>query len=73
MHPRVEIPDGSHTLVPEGGDEGADGDQRPEGPKATFPTKASPDLSLTYVFVFKLLNLSLLIYVHSTSGVELKP
>jgi hypothetical protein len=45
MHPRVEIPDSSHTLVSEGGDEEADGgvhyvtvdqdmDQSLEGPKA---------------------------------------
>jgi hypothetical protein len=26
MHPRVDLPDSSYTLVPEGGDEGADGD-----------------------------------------------
>jgi hypothetical protein len=26
LHPRVDLPDGSYTLVPEGGDEGADGD-----------------------------------------------
>jgi hypothetical protein len=43
MHPRVDLPDGSYTLVPEGGDEGAAGDmhyvtveqdldQSPEGP-----------------------------------------
>jgi hypothetical protein len=24
LHPRVDLPDGRHTLVPEGGDEGAD-------------------------------------------------
>jgi hypothetical protein len=46
MHTHVDLPDSSYTLVPEGGDEGADGelqyvdvaedlDQSPEGPKAT--------------------------------------
>jgi hypothetical protein len=45
MHPRVEIPNGSYTLMPKGGDEEADGevqyvvvdldlDQSTEGPKA---------------------------------------
>jgi hypothetical protein len=26
MHPHVDLPNGNHTLVPEGGDEGADGE-----------------------------------------------
>jgi hypothetical protein len=45
VHLRVDLPDGRYTLVPEGGDEGADEelqyvdiaqdlDQSPEGPKA---------------------------------------
>jgi hypothetical protein len=44
LHPRVDLPDGSCTRVPEGGDRGADGDvhyvaieqdldQSPEGPQ----------------------------------------
>jgi hypothetical protein len=47
MHPRVDLLDSSYMLVPEGGDEGADGDlqhvdvaqnldQSPEGPKANL-------------------------------------
>jgi hypothetical protein len=47
VHPRVDLPDGSCTLLPEGGDGGADGevhyvaveqdlDQSPEGPKANL-------------------------------------
>jgi hypothetical protein len=47
VHPRVDLPDGSYTLVTKGGDEGADGemqhmdvaqdlDQSPEGPKANL-------------------------------------
>jgi hypothetical protein len=47
LHPRVDLPDGRYTLVPEGGDEGADEelqyvdiaqdlDQSPEGPKASL-------------------------------------
>jgi hypothetical protein len=53
MHPRVEIFDGRHTLVPEGGDEGADRnvhyvaveqdlDQRPEGTKANLANEGKP-------------------------------
>jgi hypothetical protein len=60
LHPRVDLPDGSYTLVPEGGDEGADGDmhyvvveqdldQTPEVPNASIAMKASPGLSLTHV------------------------
>jgi hypothetical protein len=47
LHPRVDLPDSSYTLMPEGGDEGANGDvhyvaveqdlyQSPEGPKANL-------------------------------------
>ena len=45
MHPRVELPDGSYTLVPDSGEEGADEevnyvelnqDQAPEDPQASF-------------------------------------
>jgi hypothetical protein len=47
LHPRVDLPDGRCTLVPEGGDEGADEelryvdvaqdlDQSPEGPEANL-------------------------------------
>jgi hypothetical protein len=28
MHPHVDLPDSRYTLVPEGGDEGADGELR---------------------------------------------
>jgi hypothetical protein len=53
MHPRVDLPDGSHTLVPEGGDEGADSelqyvnvaqdlDQSPEGPKVNLANEGKP-------------------------------
>jgi hypothetical protein len=84
MHPRVEIFDGRHTLVPEGGDEGADRNVHyvllsktwtnvQKGQRPTLPTKASPGLSLTYVFLFKLLILLMVIYVHLCSGIELKP
>jgi hypothetical protein len=61
MHPRVEIPDGSHTLVPEG-DEGADGDvhyvaveqdldQSPEGPKANLANEGKPQFIINPCFV----------------------
>jgi hypothetical protein len=60
LHPRVDIPDGSCTRVPEGGDGGANGDvhyvaieqdldQSQEGPRPTLPAKASPG-SLTLSF-----------------------
>jgi hypothetical protein len=74
MHPRVDFPDGSYTLVPEGGDEGVDGDvyyvvveqdldQSLEGPRPTLPTKASPR-SLTILFkIMQLPLLCLCIYV----------
>jgi hypothetical protein len=53
LHPRVDLPDGSSTLVPEGGDEGAVGelqhvyvaqdlDQSPEGPKANLASGGKP-------------------------------
>ena len=53
LHPRVDLPDGSRTLVPEGGDEGADGDvhyvaveqdldQSLEGPKANLASEGKP-------------------------------
>jgi hypothetical protein len=45
-------------------------DQSPEGPKASLPTKASPGLIINLCVYSKLLNLSLLFYVHLRSGVE---
>jgi hypothetical protein len=53
LHPRVDLPNGSYTLVPEGGDEGADEelqyvfvaqglDQSPEGPKANLVSEGKP-------------------------------
>jgi hypothetical protein len=53
LHPRVDLPDGSYTLVPEGGGEGADGDvqyvvveqdldQSPEGPKVSIANEGKP-------------------------------
>jgi hypothetical protein len=53
LHARVDLPDGSYTLVPEGRDEGADGellhvdvaqdlDQSPEGPKANLVNEGKP-------------------------------
>jgi hypothetical protein len=54
-HPHVDPPDSSYTLVPEGGDEGADGDvhyvaveqdldQRSEGPKANLGNEGKPQI-----------------------------
>jgi hypothetical protein len=53
VHPRVDLPDGSYTLVLEGGDEGADEDmhyvaveqdldQSLEGPKANLVNEGKP-------------------------------
>jgi hypothetical protein len=53
MHPHVDLSDGRYTLVPEGGDEGVDGDlhyvavkqhldQSPEGPKANLANEGRP-------------------------------
>jgi hypothetical protein len=53
LHPRVDLPDGRYTLVPEGGDEGVDEelqnvdvaqdlDQGPEGPKANLASDGKP-------------------------------
>jgi hypothetical protein len=53
LHPRVDLPGGRYTLVPEGGDEGADEelqyviialdlDQSPEGPKASLASEGKP-------------------------------
>jgi hypothetical protein len=53
LHLRVDLPNGSYTLVLEGGDEGADEelhhvfvaqdlDQSPEGPKANLASEGKP-------------------------------
>jgi hypothetical protein len=53
LHLRVDFPDGRYTLVPEGGDEGADEelqcvdvaqdlDPSPEGPKANLASEGKP-------------------------------
>jgi hypothetical protein len=53
LHLRVDLPDGRYTLVPEGGDEGADEelqyvdvaqdlDQGPKGPKANLSSEGKP-------------------------------
>jgi hypothetical protein len=53
LHPRVDLPNGSCTRVPEGEDGGADGDvhhvaveqdldQSSEGPKANLATEGKP-------------------------------
>jgi hypothetical protein len=60
LHPHVDLPDGSYTLVPKGGDEGADGDvhyvvveqdmdQSPKGLKDNLANEGKPGLSLTHV------------------------
>jgi hypothetical protein len=55
LHPRVDLPDGSCTRVPEGGDRGADGDvhhvaveqdldRSLEGPKANLASEGKPQI-----------------------------
>jgi hypothetical protein len=71
-------------LIPADEDEGAEGDvhyisvdqdpdQSSEFVWLLVLMKASPSLNINLCVSFKLLNLSLLIYVHLQSGVELKP
>jgi hypothetical protein len=62
LHPCVDLPDGSYTLVPEGGDGGTDGDvhyvaveqdldQSPEGPKANLAKEGKPQFIINPCFV----------------------
>jgi hypothetical protein len=59
LHPRVDLPDGRYTLVPKGGDKGADEelqyvdvaqdlDQSPEGPKANLASEGKPRIINPY-------------------------
>ena len=55
LHPRVDLPDGSCTRVPGGGNEGVvelqhvfvaqDLDQSPEGPKANLASEDKPRIN----------------------------
>jgi hypothetical protein len=65
LHPRVDLPNGRYTLVPEGGDEGADSelqyvdvaqdlDQSSEGPKANIASEGKP--RIINPFLLKLCN-----------------
>jgi hypothetical protein len=55
LHLHVDLPNGRYTLVPEGGDEGADEerqyvdvaqdlDQSPKGPKANLASEGKPQI-----------------------------
>jgi hypothetical protein len=68
LHPRVDLPNGSCTLVPEEGDKAADVDvhnvvveqdldQSPEGPKANLAIEGKPRIINPD---FKIMQLSLL-------------
>jgi hypothetical protein len=81
LHLRVDLSDGRRTLVPDGGDEGADEelqymdvaqdlDPSPEGPKANLASQESPGSLIPSFKIMQLCLLRLCIYV---SGVELKP
>jgi hypothetical protein len=72
LHLRVELSASRRTLVPEGGDEGADEelqymdvtqdlDPSPEGPRPTLPAKTSPG---SLVPSFKILHLCFAMIVH---------
>jgi hypothetical protein len=69
LHLRVDLPDGRYTLVPEGGDEGADEelqyediaqglDKSPEGPKANLASEGKPQIINPY---FKIMQICLLL------------
>jgi hypothetical protein len=75
MHPRVDLPDSSYTLVPEGGNKGVDRDvryvvveqdldQSPEGPKANLANEGKPRFIINPYCFFKYLQLSLFMNVH---------
>jgi hypothetical protein len=60
LHPRVDLPGGRYTLVPEGGDEGAVGelqhvdvaqdlDPSPEEPKANLASEGKPQI-INFIF-----------------------
>jgi hypothetical protein len=77
LHPRVDLPDGSYTLVPEGGDEGAgeelqyvgvaqDLDQSPEGPKANLASKGKPRI-INLVFKNYEITIAIFVYLRFTS------
>jgi hypothetical protein len=79
MHPRVDLPDGGYTLVPEGGDEGADGelqyvdvaqdlDQSTGGPKANLTDEGKP--RIINLFLFKIMQLPFLCLCIYVSGIE---
>jgi hypothetical protein len=83
LHPRVDLPDGSFTLVLKGGDEGADGDvhyvvvekdldQSPEGPKANLANQGNPWFIINLCFI-QIMQLSLLCLCIYVSGVDMKP
>jgi hypothetical protein len=84
MHPRLDLPDGTYTLMPDGGDEGANGDvhyvvveqdldQSPEGPKANLTNEGKPRFIINPYCLFKYLQLSLFMNVLLRSGVDMKP
>jgi hypothetical protein len=75
MHHRVNLPDGSSKLMPNGGDKGADGelqymgiaqdlDRSPEGPKANLADEGKPRIIDLYFFLFKVMQLFFVIFEH---------
>jgi hypothetical protein len=81
LHHRVDLSADRRTLVPEGGNEGADKelpcvdvaqdlDPSPEGPKANLASEGKSQIINSSFKIMQLCLLRLCIYV---SGVELKP
>ena len=77
MHPHVDLSDGSYTLVPEGEDEGADGelqyvdvaqdlDQSPEGPKANLASEGKPRI-INPSFKNFAINFAKIVHLHFRS------
>jgi hypothetical protein len=76
LHPRVDLPNGSCTLVLEAGDRGADGDvhyvrveqdldQSTEGPKANLASKVKPQIINPFLYYASTFCLIALLRVRS--------
>jgi hypothetical protein len=77
LHPRVDLPNGSCTRVPDGGDRGADGDvhhvvveqdldQSPEGPKANLAIEGKPRI-INPVFEIYAIMFATIVHLRSRS------
>jgi hypothetical protein len=77
LHPRVDLPNGSCTRVPEGGDMGADGDvhhiaveqdldQSLEGPKANLAIEGKPRI-INPVFEIYVIIVAMIVHLRIMS------